>query len=246
MAARDSWAGRPTLLSRKGFAGPLRAAGSFECPRKPCLHSHRAPRSQGAAICSICALSPCHGGRGQGHGRPQVGSALLEPNFSSARKYTAESEVGRTLQVGTRPGRRATPAAPGQEASGRLFTGHGLDLRRGAATDLRTGSKTDAERASRWPSSRGERTRALSHTCTHTGTHSLTGALTHAVTHTCMCTRCSHSRPHAHPLLLTSVQVLTSGSWPRFWRFKPPWLHLSTERFSRPPMTSQSPRLCVP
>lgn len=78
------------------------------------------------------------------------------------------------------------------------------------------------------------RTHRYDHTCTYTHTAALThghphvrscahlpihmcmyahSALTHMHSHTCL---------HAHTHTLTYTQVLISGSWLQFWRFKPP------------------------
>lgn len=166
--------------------------------------------------------------------------------------------MGRILQVGKRPGRRAKRAAPGQGARGKgqgalghLFTGgQAGPVERSSCRPWRRKVRQGVARGSHWPSSQGERGSALSHTCTHTCVHMHSHRCTHPCSHTPPHTafmHIVHSRSclHVHRLILTHVHVL-SGSWLQFWRFKPPRLHLSVEHFSRPPIPSQSPRLCVP
>lgn len=130
--------------------------------------------------------------------------ALLSqtPSISSARMYT----VGRTLQVGERPGRRAKLAAPGkgQGALGHLFTKDRLDPCREAASDHHIQRRQDAERGNqRNLATKGNRqvhghihVHMHSHTGAPTRVHTLTkGTHTHAFTCVLMHTP---AHPHAH------------------------------------------------
>lgn len=166
--------------------------------------------------------------------------ALLSqtPNVSSARMYT----VGRTLQVGERPGRRAKLAAPGkgQGALGHLFTKGRLDPCREAASDHHIQRRQDAERGKGTWQPKGTdkcmviytytctHTQVYPHVCTHTHKgHSHTCIHVCAHAHTCTPTRTFmpmvHSYIlHAHALILTYTRVVISRSWLQWWRFKPP------------------------
>lgn len=138
--------------------------------------------------------------------------ALLSqtPNVSSARMYT----VGRTLQVGERPGRRAKLAAPGkgQGALGHLFTKDRLDPCREAASDHHIQRRQDAEKGNqRNLATKGNR-RVHGHI--HVHMHSHTGAPTRVHTHSqralthmhprvCSCTHLhAHTHIHAHGALI--------------------------------------------
>lgn len=173
--------------------------------------------------------------------------------------------MGRTLQVGERPGRRAKLAAPGkgQGALGHLFTkGQAGPMQGSSHRPLHTKIRQDAERGGHWPGNQGEQTSALPHTHMHSHTHSHKRTRTHAFTcaqahartatrasvHTVLSHICTHTCACMHTLILSYTQVLISRSWLQSWRFTPPpaKLHVSMKHFSRPPYNLPEPQAVCP
>lgn len=175
------------------------------------------------------------------------------PNFSFARMYTVESEGGENFAGGEETRKKSQAGSPRQGArsfrtfiyKGAGWTSAGKQPQTITYKDKRggRGAITGLAQKGNGPVHSHRRTHTCIHGCAHAHGCTATRALGHTVlsrirTHTRTCVH-THSFSHTPSFQSREVGSNPGGS-------KPPKLQVSMKHFSRPHITSQSPRLCTP